>query len=155
MIAGFEDAFPALRSEGFEETSPPSEKYNCIAWAAGRASQWWWPYPHPAYYWPAGQTREVSLDAFLRAFMSLGFEQCPTGELEAGFEKVAIYAAEGKPTHAARQLGDGRWTSKLGKESDITHTLRGLEGPVYGQVAGYLKRALTETLEQIERELAD
>lgn len=142
MIAGFEDAFPALRSEGFEETSPPSQKYNCIAWAAGSASQWWWPYQHPAYYWPEGLTREVTLDAFLRAFVSLGFEPCPTGELEAGFEKVAIYALRGKPTLAARQLADGGWTSKLGKEVDITHALGGLEGPVYGQVAAYLRRPL-------------
>jgi hypothetical protein len=40
MSAHFEVAFPLLSTEGFEETSPHSEKYNCIAWAAGRASQW-------------------------------------------------------------------------------------------------------------------
>jgi len=58
------------------------------------------------------------------------------------FEKVAIYALDGEPTHAARQLSDGTWTSKLGKDIDITHTLRALEGSTYGQVAAYLKRAL-------------
>jgi hypothetical protein len=84
------------------------------------------------------------LDAFVRAFVSLGFEPCSTGELEAGFEKVAIYAREGKPTHAARQIADGRWTSKLGKEVDITHTLVGIEGPAYGQVVAYLRRPLGE-----------
>ena len=62
---------------------------------------------------------------------------------------MAIYALQGKPTHAARQLGDGRWTSKLGKEVDITHTLVGLEGPVYGQVAAYLRRPLGEAPPQI------
>lgn len=149
MIAHLEVAFPALRNEGFEETSPASEKYNCIAWAAGRPSQWWWPYQHPAYYWPEGHAHEVTLEAFIRAFVSLRYQQCENGELEAGFEKVAIYAVEGKPTHAARQLGDGRWTSKLGKDIDITHTLRGLEGPVYGHVASYLKRSLGEAPTQM------
>lgn len=142
MNADLKLAFPALETEGFEETSSASSKYNCIAWAAGDQSEWWWPYEHPNYYWPEGQPREVTLDAFVRAFASLGYEPCDTGKAEPEFEKVAIYALSGKPTHAARQLADGRWTSKLGKEVDICHSVRGLEGPLYGQVAIYLKRPL-------------
>ena len=142
MKGYFKQAFPDLETEGFQETSPGAKKYNCIAWAAGQHNQWWWPYDHPKYYWPEGVSRVVSLDAFLQAFASLGYQPCATGELEAGFEKVAIYALHGKPKHAARQLSDGQWTSKLGKDIDVTHTLRGLEGPMYGQVACYLKRAL-------------
>jgi hypothetical protein len=84
MIAGIEDAFPALRSEGFEETSPPSEKYNCIAWAAGRASQWWWPYQHPAYFWPEGQTREVT---------SPGDTKAGQGCVAESFVRCAVRAA--------------------------------------------------------------
>ena len=42
---------------------------------------------------------------------------------------VAIYQSGGLPTHAARQLSDGNWTSKLGPNIDITHSLSGLEGP--------------------------
>ena len=57
-------------------------------------------------------------------------ENCESGDLEVGFEKVAIYAqADGAPTHAARQLPDGTWTSKLGQEVDIGHTdLQGVSG---------------------------
>jgi hypothetical protein len=141
MKSYLKEAFPALETEGYQETSPASWKYNCIAWAAGRQTEWWWPYQHPVYYWPEGQPREVSLDAFVRAFVALGYEMCENGELEVDCEKVAIYMLGGRPTHAARQLSDGRWTSKLGKDIDITHTLRGLEGPAYGQVAVFLKRA--------------
>jgi hypothetical protein len=140
MNASLKKAFPDLEAEGFDETSPKSEKYNCIAWATGVQTEWWWPYQYPDYHWPEGQPREVTLDAFVRAFMSLGYEQCDNGELAANFQKVAIYATGGTPTHAARQLGDGRWTSKLGKDIDITHTLCGLEGPLYGKVAVFLKR---------------
>jgi hypothetical protein len=42
--------------------------------------------------------------------------------------------------HAARQLTDGTWTSKLGREIDITHTLPGLEGGEYGRIAMYMRR---------------
>jgi hypothetical protein len=41
---------------------------------------------------------------------------------------------------AARQQVDGSWTSKLGKQIDISHTLRGIEGSVYGQVIDFMKR---------------
>jgi len=37
------------------------------------------------------------------------------------FEKIAIYAAGGVPTHAAKQTSDGRWKSKLGGWEDIEH----------------------------------
>jgi len=87
--------------------------------------------------------RVETLEAFYRAIESIGYCRCPDGQLETGFEKVALYAVAGQSKHAARQLTDGRWTSKLGRYLDIAHTLGGLEGPVYGQVAGYLKRPLS------------
>lgn len=73
-------------------------------------------------------------------------------DLEAGIEKIAIYVdANGVPTHAARQLADGTWTSKLGEWEDIQHkTLEAMEdsrglGLGYGKVKLILKRqAATE-----------
>jgi hypothetical protein len=56
---------------------------------------------------------------------------------------VALFVATtGCPTHAARQLASGRWTSKLGKAEDIEHELRDLEGDVYSSVVLVLKRPL-------------
>ena len=60
--------------------------------------------------------------------------------LEDGFEKVYLYMKLGKPTHAARQLCDGSWTSKLGKNVDISHELDGLKGNKYGHPTVYLRR---------------
>lgn len=58
-----------------------------------------------------------------------------------GFQKVAFFVgANGVPTHAARQLPSGLWTSKLGEWEDIEHTLHALEGDIYGTVALLLKR---------------
>ena len=99
MNAFFKEAFPELETEGCTQTSPASEKYNCIAWAAGDQTEWWWPYEHPAYYWPDGLSRVVTFDGFFQMFISLGYERCAQGNLEAGFEKVAIYGLDGKPTH--------------------------------------------------------
>jgi hypothetical protein len=134
------DIFPHLAAEGFAETSPATEDYNCIAWAAGVTDGWWWPDAGYTSEWPEGAPRVESLDAFFAAFALLDFERCTDGELEPGCEKIALYAVGPKPTHAARQLPDGSWTSKLGEYIDITHTLRGLESPKYGQVSGYMKR---------------
>lgn len=76
------------------------------------------------------------------AYGTLGYVECADGELEAGFEKVAIYAdAQFTPTHASRQLADGRWTSKLGKLEDIEHdTIDNVNCPTYGTAVRFMKR---------------
>jgi hypothetical protein len=144
MIPQLKQAFPNLEADGYEETSPATGQYNCIAWAVGVSSQWWWPDPNGAYPWPEGIPRAVTVEAFLGAFATLRYQSCESAELETGFEKVALYSLDGKPTHAARQLPDGRWTSKLGKYLNITHALSALEGPVYGQPTHFLKRAVSK-----------
>lgn len=59
-----------------------------------------------------------------------------------GFVKIALYALRDEWTHASRQLEDGRWTSKLGPEFDITHQKpEDLEGSSYGKVVFYMKRS--------------
>ena len=78
--------------------------------------------------------------SFFAAFATLGYVACEDASLEAGFEKVAIYLSDGVPTHAARQLQDGAWTSKLGQGFDIRHTLEAIEGPAYGVVSLFLAR---------------
>jgi hypothetical protein len=57
-----------------------------------------------------------------------------------GYLKVALYESNGFYTHAARQLPDGRWTSKLGKAEDIEHDdPHAVAGGIYGEVARYLR----------------
>jgi hypothetical protein len=144
MVEGIELLFPALQNSGYRITSPASRDYNCIAWAAGDDLRWWWPDPDPdndAVYWPAGVVREETLAAFVAAYATLGYVPCANEELEAGFEKMALFAQPaGAPTHAARQLPTGRWTSKLGLLEDIDHSLHDLAGERYGAVAQILIR---------------
>jgi hypothetical protein len=84
--------------------------------------------------------RAETAEAFLHAFRTLGYEPYATAESEDSWQKVALYALEGTPTHAARQLPGGRWTSKLGPAEDIKHELHALAGPLYGAVVRVLRR---------------
>ena len=140
------EAFPSLQRGEWAVTSPASLSYNCIAWAANEVHRVWWPDPRNQQYWPPGSHREVTIEAFLTAFETLGFSRGAGRELEPGFEKVAIFEdTDGAPTHAARQLPSGEWTSKLGKAEDIRHQhLSAVEGEEYGTVAQVLRRALPE-----------
>jgi hypothetical protein len=79
--------------------------------------------------------------AFVAAFTVLAYAPCENATLEVGYEKVAFFAnLDNTPTHGARQLADGIWTSKLGRSEDIEHPLHALDGAVYGHVVQVMKR---------------
>ena len=135
--------FHHLNTGTCQVTSPATNAYNCIAWAAGNDKRWW--DPDSLYYWPKGVPREVSLDAVLQVYERLGFAICVGGELETGFDKIAIFVKEigphKIPTHAARQLESGEWTSKLGAFEDISHkSVDAVCGPTYGEVKYFMSR---------------
>ena len=144
-VVNLEFLFPELKGTAFEVTSPTLQDYNCIAWAAGDDSRWWWPDPSGQCYWPEGVPRNITVTAFIEAFQGLGYEICSDSGLEQGVEKVAIFAyADGEPTHAARQLSDGTWTSKLGTLEDIRHiSLDHVSGQQYGNPVYILQRRRT------------
>ena len=141
------DHLPNLNSHNHCITSPPRNRYNCIAWAAGSDTRWWWPDKYGS--WPPGVLREVTLSAFLAAFGTLGYEECQDGILEVGHEKVALFAKRDDsgvlvPTHAAKQLCDGQWTSKLGPSEDIEHKKpEDVNGPSYGAPVRFMRRAIS------------
>ena len=131
--------FPNLRNSGWRITSDADEEYNCIAWAAEDSVEWWW--PEPDKFWPAEAPREETIDAFVAALGTVGFLPCENADLETGMQKVAIFAFDDQPTHAARQLPKGNWTSKLGKGCDIEHDdSNGASGAFYGFPVRFLKR---------------
>ena len=132
--------FPKLEDEGYSPTSPVTPDYNCIAWAACDDQRWWWPDAFMQYYWPPTAPRKESIDAFIYAFSTLGYEVCDNSSYEPGKDKIALYALGEKPTHAARQIPSGLWTSKLGGNIDIEHTLEGLAGPTYGSATLFMSR---------------
>ena len=132
------DLFPRLTEDNFQITSPKSIKYNCIAWAAGAMDRWW----QPGVHWPIDSSRyDHGIGNLVEAFRSPGYEECENETLEDGFEKLAFYGSGMMYTHAARQLSDGRWTSKLGQLEDIVHTtVDAISGGDYGEVLQFMRR---------------
>ncbi len=133
--------FPGLVSQNFIGTSPVDSSYNCVAWAAGVTDVPWWPFEWP-YHWPPEAPLEETISAFVAAYATLRYVECDEADFEDGIEKVAIYGdAQQVPTHVARQLPDGRWTSKLGDLKDIEHsTLEDLAGGLYGTPVTFMRR---------------
>lgn len=150
-----ENWFRNLRRDEYCVTSEPTSDYNCIAYAAGKQDVNWWPLEEltTGWDWPEEAPREETVEAFIMAYRTLGYEPCDSGDYEEGFEKVVIYTkSDGTPTHAARQITDGTgWASKLGGWEDIRHkTVEGMEGrnevlEGYGKACQYLKRKARET----------
>ena len=135
--------YPNLEAEGHTVRSPKSVKYNCVAWAVGDDRRWW--SPQIMYYWPIGVPRTNSVQAYIQAFGTVGFVECDDAECanplyEPNVHRIALYVLNGIPKHAARQINAQIWTSKMGSNIDLEHTLRALEGPCYGRVRKILKR---------------
>jgi hypothetical protein len=152
--------FPNLTNANHRVTSDPVEEQNCIAFAIGDKIRWWWPipdFPGPLpspYFWPLTCPLEATIEAFVFALGTVGFESCPPtedGRLEDHVEKIAIFSTwvsdkagvRKEPTHAAIQspLRNGKWRSKMGADEDIEHdTLAALAGKLYGEVDLFMKR---------------
>jgi len=134
-----ESLFPGLRGSGYAVTSPEDIRYNCLAWAAEDTERWWW--SDEDSHWPEGAAREETIAAFVAAYGELGFVSCDGPLIEEGYEKIVIYASpDGTPTHVARQLQSGLWSSKLGQLQDVEHRLEDLVGSLYGHCSHFLKR---------------
>lgn len=120
-------------------TSPKTWNYNCAAWAVGIDNQWL--EPSPAGFWPLPH-QGVTLDAYELMFAHYGFAVCPDGKYDKALEKIVIYGDNvGNFLHVAKQLPGGKWASKLGAESDITHANPEiLMSEAYGSPARYMAR---------------
>ena len=137
---------PATGPTNHQRKSDPSDNYNCIAHAYGIDNRPMWPGQPAPYWWPPGVSDDDTVESFVSLFQAIDYELCSTGELETGYEKVAIYATQNGPAHAARQLSSGKWTSKLGNAADIEHdSLDALSGPSYGTAVRFLRRAVATT----------
>jgi len=133
------ETFKNLPPDQYQETSELTCLYNCIAWAAEDMDNWWW--PSEDGFWPV-EIVDDSVQSFEHAFrVSRNYEPCRNGQLETGFQKVAVYSAGNRVKHMARQIDNGLWTSKLGHGWDISHhTTESLICPQYGDSISYLRR---------------
>jgi hypothetical protein len=148
VSSNFFGSFPRLdpANRNWRAVSPNSPAYNCIAWAVGDTHHWWQPTIGGGFYWPDAAPLEPTVDAYRIALETQGFAVCISGDLEPGYEKVALFAVGGTdPTHAARQLPNGQWTSKLGQGIDIDHASpEDVGGGRYGEIVLFLMRAVKD-----------
>ena len=117
------DIFCPNYQEGIngETTSGQTSLYNCIAYSVWNEFTYIWPDPDEEYAWPPTIPRNDSIEAFLEFYRLCGFEQCVDIVPEPGHEKIIIYELNGRVAHAARQLNDRQWTSKVGDLTDVMH----------------------------------
>ncbi|MXZ23564.1 MAG: hypothetical protein F4Y80_01640 [Caldilineaceae bacterium SB0665_bin_21] len=113
------DLFPKLATQGFKIVEPPSDRYNCIAFAAGDTGAWW--SIHSPDYWRAHATRSNRIANLVEVFAGLDFERCRNSRTEPDFGKVALYEQLRAWTHAAVQTPQGTWLSNIGAGSVIEH----------------------------------
>jgi hypothetical protein len=139
--------FPHLRD--WIKTSEPTQDYNCVAHACDDNTRWWDPLPPGGYYWPdpkIGRDLEYTVDRYVALFEYRGYERCAGGEHIVGKDKIVIYAdSHGIFEHVAKQLPNGKWTSKIDIREDITHdTPHALSDGGYGKPVVYMEKKVTK-----------
>lgn len=137
--------FPQLMQDSkFLVTSPATAIYNCIAWAMGLNDRWVDPAINsPGHWWPPIPERDCNPNSLVKAFEYMGFIQCSNGNIETGFDKVALYKREANWTHAARILMDNEYHSKMGGAWNIHHSSGNVfKDSIYGEVYTYMRRPI-------------
>lgn len=141
---------PCLGTDGskWELTSDPDPLLNCIGFAMGMDNVcvaldhpyglfWCW--------WPPGVPRTLEPQSLVSAFEYLGFSVCPDGEIEADFDKVALYQKNGQWQHAAIIESKDQYHSKMGVWWDIVHRGGDLfHDDSYGDIYKYMKRPIVD-----------
>lgn len=116
--------FPDLaKDDSFKVTSDCDRLYNCIGFAIGYQDVWISISRDniPWFWWPDTVPYDDLQDSLVKVFEYFGFEICNNDIPEPGYDKVALYAKDGKWKHAARIIGLDLYHSKLGECYDIHH----------------------------------
>ena len=145
------EQFPLLRTDTlFSLKKKPSIAYNCIALTLGIYNFCVWPTysgivtnpnNNQRVFWPKELPLDDSLENFIKMYNMFDYVECNNDlYYEDGYTKIAIYAINNVVTHAALQLTENKWASKIGYSFGITHQLKSLEGEKYGKVVKFMKR---------------
>lgn len=138
---------PNLNDGNSRVTSPQCVLYNCIAWTVDNKVRYIWPDDEEEYGWPAAVPRQATVAAFVQFYRLCGFIPCADGAFESGYDKIAIFADRHSVQHAARQLDNGNWTSKLGDLADIEHDgLAAVAGGEFGEPVAYMRKLKTQPI---------
>lgn len=135
--------FPNSYKQPFVLTSPKTTSYNCIAWAFGDDTKWYW--PEYGAFWPKNISYNLDIASFIQLYELVGYLICEDGTHQKNIEKIVLFTDKANiPTHAARQLHNGNWTNKLGNSEDIEHTIYSMSNGFYGKPHIYMARPLNK-----------
>lgn len=124
--------FPNLGPDKFAYTSLKTEDYNCMAWAVENTEDW--------IQFDGGY--DCKIETYINYFSSLGFTITEDVSYTNGIIKICLYAENNEFRHVARQLPNGRWTSKMGDWEDIEHeTPDVLIGNFYGSKLIFMEKS--------------
>jgi hypothetical protein len=160
------NSFRDLDVEGIDwlHASDPTESYNCMGFALG-IEKWLEP-PiverneesgtftrlNPASEWleavePAVYPPDVQwpIEHYVRVAILCGFKHCSDGSYDDGLEKIMLFHDGKYFRHAAIQRSAERWESKIGWESDFSHSMNDLDGDgtVYGSHRIFMCKPIT------------
>jgi len=125
-----------------------------MAFANGDDRHWWQAGLHGGrHYWPP-KTSDT-LPGWVDLFIKQGYELTDSRQIEAGFEKIAIYVdlVDMLPGHVAKSDGSV-WKSKLGRIQDIEHaSLDLLEGDKHWEY-GIVERILRRPIKRVAKRKA-
>ena len=141
MDTFYKKHFPNISDVESKKTSVKTPIYNCIAWAFKDSQRHWWPNQKRSF-WPIDVNGLTDIEAFEQWLKKDGWEETSEDGFEQGFKKIALYILNGEPTHAARIIDNGIWTSKLGSDIDLSHSLTELNGPSYGSAMRFFKKPI-------------
>lgn len=140
------DHFPNMDINNVAIDDEDTPEYNCIGYAIGDTNKPWWPRGGEGgfYYWPETEkdAEKYSVSTFDHLLMTTGHGSITDSEKpEEGYVKLALFTEGDKPTHLARQLADGEWSSKVGAGPLIRHgfDIHEMDNGVYGNVAKIYK----------------
>ena len=140
----FHEEFPLARAGDIVTDSEMTPEYNCVGWALHLKRSVIWPDDDQQHQWAPDLPRRPDKDIFCAFFEKMGFSECNDENFEQSREKIAIYSRGNEVLHVARQLRDGRWTSKLGPLADVLHpTALSISDGWFGVLAILMSREWT------------
>ena len=96
---------------------------------------------HIGRYWIDSIERSGSINNLIKVFEYFGFERSDSS-VEEGYKKIVIYGNRGFASHAAIQLDDIWYQSKMGEYEICKHKLEAIEGILYGYPKVWMKKKI-------------
>ena len=133
-----EEWFPNIIGENFKIVISTFE-FNCVAFTLDIYDDYVW---ITEKSWPHNLIpRVLNIDSFKKLYELHNYKICDNDSYEENYEKIAFYAKNNQPLHAAKQFGN-IWKSKI-SNLIVEHELEWLCGDsqdAYGDIVFIMKR---------------